>query len=88
MNSKRIIAVLRSLGIASLLAAIVAFYRIGIHANQTTVALTLLMLVLFVAANWGLRYAIVTSLAATACYNFFFLPPIHTFTCARMTTKS
>ncbi len=80
MNSKRIIAVLRSVGIGALLAAIVAFYRLGIHANQTTVALTLLMLVLFVAANWGLRYAIVTSLVATACYNFFFLPPVGTFT--------
>jgi two-component system sensor histidine kinase KdpD len=47
--------------------------------NQTTVALTLLMLVLFLAAKWGLRYAVAASLAATACYNFYFLPPIGTF---------
>ena len=80
MNSKRIIAVLRWLSIAILLAGIVTFYRAAIHANLATVALTLLLLVLFVAANWGLQFAIVTSIAAAICYNFFFLPPIHTFT--------
>ncbi|MES2390524.1 MAG: DUF4118 domain-containing protein, partial [Acidobacteriota bacterium] len=50
------------------------------HVNQTTVALTLLLFILFLAARWGLRYAIVMSLAATAFYNFFFLPPYNTFT--------
>jgi two-component system sensor histidine kinase KdpD len=80
VNSKRIIAVLRWLSIAILLAGIVTFYRAAIHANLATVALTLLLLVLFVAANWGLQFAIVTSIAAAICYNFFFLPPIHTFT--------
>ncbi len=80
MNSKRIIAVFRSLSITALLAGIVALYRLVIHANPTTVALTLLLLVLFVAANWGLRYAIITSIAATTCYNYFFLPPLNTFT--------
>jgi len=38
------------------------------------------MLVLFLAAYWGLRYAVATSIAATVCYNYFFLPPIGTFT--------
>jgi len=82
VNSKRLIAVLRWLGIAAALAGIVTLYRVAIHANPTTVALTLLLLVLFVAANWSLRYAVVTSLAAAACYNFFFLPPLNTFTVA------
>ncbi len=80
MNSKRIIAVARWLASALALAAIVAFYRLVFHANQTTVALTFLLLILFMAANWGLRYAIVTSIVATLCYNFFFLPPVDTFT--------
>lgn len=62
------------------LVVIVAFYRLLIHANPTTVALTLLLMILFIAANWGLRYAIVTSLASTAAYNYFFLPPVNTFT--------
>ncbi len=80
MNSKRIIAIVRWCLCSISLALIVAFYRLAIHANPTTVALTLLLLILFIAANWGLRYAIVTSLFATAAYNFFFLPPVDTFT--------
>jgi two-component system sensor histidine kinase KdpD len=63
-----------------MLTGIVALYRWKLHANTTTVALTLLMLVLFLAAYWGLRYAVVTSIAATVCYNYFFLPPIGTLT--------
>jgi len=50
--------------------------------NQTTVAMTMLLLILVLAAEWGLRYAVVISIAATICYNFFFLPPIGTFTIA------
>jgi len=80
VNSKRIIAIVRWSASAIALAAIVAFDRLVLHANPTTVALTLLLLILFIAANWGLRYAIVTSIAATAAYNFFFLPPVDTFT--------
>lgn len=64
------------------LAGIVSFYTHWFHANTTTVALTFLLVVLFVAARWGLRQAIVTSLVAAACYNYYFLPPIHTFTVA------
>jgi len=47
--------------------------------NPTTVALTLLMLVLFLAARFGLRYAVATSVVATVAYNYYFLPPIGTF---------
>ena len=55
-------------------------YRRWIHVNSTTVALTLLLFILLIAAEWGLRYAVILSLVATACYNFFFLPPVGTFT--------
>ena len=48
--------------------------------NATSVALTYLLFILFLATRWGLRYSIASSVAATACYNFFFLPPVHTFT--------
>lgn len=37
---------------------------------------------MLVLARWGLRYAVVTSIAATICYNFFFLPPVGTLTIA------
>jgi two-component system, OmpR family, sensor histidine kinase KdpD len=68
--------------IANGLAGIVALYRHFFRANPTTVALTFLVLVLVLAANWGLRYGVVTSIAATVLFNFFFLPPINTFTIA------
>jgi two-component system sensor histidine kinase KdpD len=48
--------------------------------NPTTVALTLVLFVLLVAARLSLQYAVVVSIVATACYNFYFLPPVGTFT--------
>jgi two-component system sensor histidine kinase KdpD len=62
------------------LAAIVAVYRLWLHVNPTTVALTLLLLILSLAARWGLSYAVVVSVAATLSYNFFFMPPLGTWT--------
>ena len=64
------------------LAAITAVYDRYLHVNATSVALTYLLFILFLSTRWGLRYAIAGSLAATASYNFFFLPPVHTFTVA------
>ena len=52
----------------------------GGHINSTTVALVLLLTVLFVATGWGARPAIIASLLGVACFNFFFLPPVGTFT--------
>jgi two-component system sensor histidine kinase KdpD len=62
--------------------AIVALYYRVLHVNPTTVALTFLIAVLVVSANWGLRCAVLVSLVATAAFNYFFLPPIGTFTIA------
>jgi two-component system sensor histidine kinase KdpD len=53
-----------------------------LHVNPTTVALTFLVTVLLTSAYWGLRYAVVVALGATAAFNFFFLPPFGTFTIA------
>jgi two-component system, OmpR family, sensor histidine kinase KdpD len=50
--------------------------------NDTTGALALLLVVLVVAAVSSRRVAVVTSLMAFACYNFFFLPPTGTLTIA------
>ncbi len=82
MNSRRTIAITRWMLASGALAGIVLVYRLWLHVNPTTVALTLLLYILVLAAEWGLRYAVAVSLAATACYNFFFLPPIGTFTVA------
>ena len=80
--TKRIVDTARWLIIALALAGIVTLYRHYLHVNNTTVALTLLLLVLLLAGNWGLRYAVVASAAATILFNYFFLPPVHTFTIA------
>jgi two-component system sensor histidine kinase KdpD len=40
------------------------------------------VMVLLTSAYWGLRYAIVMAVIATASFNFFFLPPVGTFTIA------
>jgi two-component system sensor histidine kinase KdpD len=46
------------------------------------VDLVLLTAVVGIAVRYGLWPSLVASLAASLCYNFFFLPPIHTFTIA------
>ena len=50
--------------------------------NDTTAALALLLIVLVVAAVSTRRVAVLTSLVAFGCYNFFFLPPTGTLTIA------
>jgi two-component system sensor histidine kinase KdpD len=52
------------------------------HVNATTVAVALLLAVLFVAIAFGSKPALAASVLAMLCFNFFFLPPYHTFTIA------
>ncbi len=63
--------------------AIVTFtaYRVIPH-NPTTVGFAYLLLVLLIASNWSLAEATLASIAATLCFNFFFLPPVGKFTIA------
>jgi len=65
-----------------IVAAIVFLYKRGLHANATTVALTFLLSVLVVSANWGFWYAAFLAVISTAAFNFYFLPPLGTFTIA------
>lgn len=67
------------LGTAAVTALLVPFRG---HINSTTVALAFLLVVLFVAILWGRKPALVTSVLGMLCFNFFFLPPFHTFTIA------
>ncbi len=46
--------------------------------SVTTVALTLLMVVLFIATFWESRPAFVASILGMLCFNYFFLPPFGT----------
>lgn len=70
------------LACAVLVPAVVLFYKYGPRANATTVALTFLLCVLVVSANWGFWYAAFLAVYSTLAFNFFFLPPFGTFTIA------
>src|SRR5690348_13654103 len=65
------------LGVAATTSALKA---LGRQINPTTAALALLLIVLFVATAWGSRPAVLASLLGMLCFNFFFLPPVATFT--------
>lgn len=66
----------------SIVAGITFFYRHFHSVNQTTVALSFLLAILAVSAAWGMVVAVFMSLAAMLAFNFFFLPPVGTFTIA------
>lgn len=76
-------------GVAGYIAAIAGIVLVTIvlepirqHINSTTVALALLLVVLFVATVWGMRQAVLASVVGMLSFNFFFLPPVRTFTIA------
>ncbi|MFY9557017.1 MAG: ATP-binding protein [Blastocatellia bacterium] len=52
------------------------------HINPITVALALLLIVLFVATRFGSGPAVLASIAGVFCFNFFFLPPVGTLSIA------
>ena len=66
-------------GIAAVTVALAPFHE---RFSSTTIALALLLIVLFAATGWGSRPALLASILGLLCFNFFFLPPIHTFTIA------
>ena len=52
----------------------------AVGANATTVGFVYLVVILFAAARFGFAASAAASLVATACYNYFFLPPVGTWT--------
>jgi two-component system sensor histidine kinase KdpD len=67
---------------AAILALVLLYVRgVGVR-NPTTAALSFLLVVFIAAASSTLRVAIVASLLSAACFNFFFLPPVGTWTIA------
>jgi K+-sensing histidine kinase KdpD len=66
----------------SVIAVLLATLLLGfLHAriNPTTVALVFLLIVLFSATFFGRNPALLASLAAMLCFNYFFLPPFFTW---------
>jgi two-component system sensor histidine kinase KdpD len=72
----------RSTGSIAVVIAITVLYTSVLQVNPTTVALTYLVGILLVATTWGIIESTAASIVAVACFNFFFLPPVGTFTIA------
>ena len=64
----------------TVVAGIIVFYRHVLHVNQTTVALSFLLAILAVSAVWGMAVSVFMSVLAMLSFNYFFLPPVGTFT--------
>ncbi|MEP6947005.1 MAG: DUF4118 domain-containing protein [Acidobacteriota bacterium] len=70
------------LSVATVLLVTVGLVSFGEHVNNTTVALTLLMIVLTSATFFGRNPALLASFVAMLCFNYYFLPPVRTWTIA------
>src|SRR6202795_713610 len=66
----------------AIVAGITVFFRHARDVNQTTIALTFLLAILAVSAVWGMAVSVFMSVAAVLTINYFFLPPVGTFTIA------
>ncbi len=66
----------------AIVAGITFLYRHILAANQTTVALSFLLAILAVSAVWGMAVSASMSVTAVLAFNYFFLPPVGTFTIA------
>ena len=70
------------IAVVSVLAVALALSPLHDRISPTTAALTLLVVVLVVATRRGLAPALAASFAGMLGFNYFFLPPVHTFTVA------
>ncbi len=62
--------------------AIILLGRVAHGINPTTIALVFLLGVLGISTFWGLGQAVFMAVIATLAFNYFFLPPVGTFTIA------
>lgn len=74
--------VISSLGSLGLIAATTWLCYSALHLNATTVGFAYIVVVLLIATFLGTPEALGASLLAVVCFNFFFLPPVLTFTIA------
>lgn len=70
------------LALAGIVVATLVFLPLRDDVNATTVALGFLVVVLATATVSGSRPALLASVLGAASFNFFFLPPYHTFSIA------
>jgi len=79
---RRIVVIGRAAASVVFIALITVLYVRFLHVNPTTVALSYLITILLIATGWGIAEAMIASLWAVLCFNFFFLPPVGTLTIA------
>lgn len=77
---RHVVRPLLTLASALALIALVSAAAIRLGANPTTAGFAYLITVLAISVYGGLAIGVVSSLVATACFNFFFFPPLRTFT--------
>ena len=80
MKRNLVYRVVRYLITTAIVAGIVFVYSRLIHVNATTAALSLLVGILFISASWGIRQAVYMSVLSALAFNYYFLPPLLTFT--------
>lgn len=68
--------ILRYVSLTAAASALTLLFSIVLPVNQTTVALSFLILVLLTASRWRLAYSVYAAVLCTLFYNMFFLPPI------------
>ena len=68
--------VLRGLLSLAAVCAITAACGKVFSVNATTAGFSYLIGVLWIATAWGMIEAVLASVLATVCFNYFFLPPI------------
>ncbi len=77
-----LLKILRVVSAPAIIAVITFMYVRVVSVNTTTVALTYLLAVLGIATVGGLVEAVAASILGMICFNYFFLPPVGTFTIA------
>jgi two-component system sensor histidine kinase KdpD len=82
MAKRRQIRFLESALAVGIVLGITLVCRRLLHVNVTTVALAYLLAIMIVSTVWGLAVAVVMSVAAMLAFNYYFLPPVGTFTIA------
>jgi len=78
--SRPLRTILRLVASVALIGAILLVYSKVAPANSVTVALTLVLAILGIAARWGFAESITASIAGMLGLDYFFLPPIGEFT--------
>jgi len=78
----RKLTILRIVTCLMIVAAVTWVAFSALHVNALIVGFAYVLAVLVVAARWGLIASLFTSITAMLCLNYFFLPPVLSFTIA------